>query len=112
MKKIYISPSSQWGNPYAYNGYNEAQVCGMISQRAKIHLERNGYEVESKQSTGKKGIQKETLHAIASAQHYFDRNDIIEKGNQLNTFFIKKMIDEGKTTFEKNDPEIRSILGL
>ena len=24
----------------------------------------------------------------------------------------KKMIDEGKTTFEKNDPEIRSILGL
>lgn len=45
--KIYLSPSSQWGNPYAYNGYNEAQVCGMISQRAKIHLERNGYEAIS-----------------------------------------------------------------
>lgn len=44
---IYLSPSSQWGNPYAYNGYNEAQVCGMISQRAKIHLERNGYEAIS-----------------------------------------------------------------
>lgn len=46
MKKIYISPSSQWGNPYAYNGYNEAQVCGMIGQRAKIHFERNGYEAK------------------------------------------------------------------
>ena len=45
--KIYLSPSSQWENPYAYNGYNEAQVCGMISQRAKIHLERNGYEAIS-----------------------------------------------------------------
>jgi N-acetylmuramoyl-L-alanine amidase len=45
--KIYLSPSSQWGNPYVYNGYNEAQVCGMISQRAKIHLERNGYEAIS-----------------------------------------------------------------
>lgn len=45
--KIYLSPSSQWGNPYAYNGYNEAQVCGMISQKAKIHLERNGYEAIS-----------------------------------------------------------------
>ena len=45
--KIYLSPSSQWGNPYAYNGYNEAQVCGMISQRAKINLERNGYEAIS-----------------------------------------------------------------
>ena len=46
MNKIYISPSSQWGNAYVYNGYNEAQVCGMIGQRAKIHYERNGYEVK------------------------------------------------------------------
>lgn len=44
---IYLSPSSQWGNMYAYNGFNEAQVCGMISQKAKIHLERNGYEAIS-----------------------------------------------------------------
>ena len=46
MKKIYISPSSQWENMYAYNGFNEAQVCGMIAQRAKIHLDRNGYDAK------------------------------------------------------------------
>lgn len=46
MKKIYISPSSQWENMYVYNGFNEAQVCGMIGQRAKIHFERNGYEAK------------------------------------------------------------------
>ena len=45
MKKIYLSPSSQWGNSYSYGGYNEAQVCGMIAKNAAVALERNGFIV-------------------------------------------------------------------
>ena len=71
----------------------------------------HGYEFESKSSTGNKGIQKDTLNAIASSDHYFDKNDIIEKGNKLNTYFLKKMTDEGITTFKKGDTEIANILG-
>ena len=75
-------------------------------------IERHGYEFESKQSTGNKGIQKDTLNAIASSDHYFDKNDIVEKGNKLNSYFLKKMTDGGITTFQKGDPEIAAILGL
>lgn len=45
-KKIYLSPSSQWGNPYSFGDYTEAEVCGIIAQYAKSALERNGYEVK------------------------------------------------------------------
>ena len=44
--KIYLSPSSQWGNKYSYGNYNEAQVCGLIAEHAAAALKRNGYEVK------------------------------------------------------------------
>lgn len=44
--KIYLSPSSQFGNLYSYGGYNEAEVCGMIAGTAYAALKRNGYDVK------------------------------------------------------------------
>ena len=44
VKKIYLSPSSQWGNTYSYKTYNEAQVCGMIARHAAVAIERNGFK--------------------------------------------------------------------
>ena len=46
MTKIYLSPSSQFGNTYSYGGYNEAQVCGLIAQHAYDALKRNGFDVK------------------------------------------------------------------
>ena len=46
MTKIYLSPSSQWGNTYSYGKHNEAEICGQIAKYAAIALERNGYEVK------------------------------------------------------------------
>lgn len=43
--KIYISPSNQYGNMYAYGGTNEMEQCNRIAEAAERHLLRNGYEV-------------------------------------------------------------------
>ena len=44
--KIYLSPSSQWGNTYSYGKHNEAEICGIIAEHAAVALKRNGYEVK------------------------------------------------------------------
>ena len=46
MTKIYLSPSSQWGNVYSYGNTNEAAVCGTIAKHAYNALVRNGFDVK------------------------------------------------------------------
>ena len=41
--KIYLSPSDQLSNPYAYGGTNEALQCRKIAAACKTALERNGF---------------------------------------------------------------------
>ena len=44
--KIYLSPSNQNGNRYAYGSTNEMEQCNPIAAAAEKHLRRNGYEVK------------------------------------------------------------------
>lgn len=44
--KIYLSPSNQTGNTYAYGGTNECRQCNRIAEYAKKALERCGFEVK------------------------------------------------------------------
>ena len=45
-KKIYLSPSSQVNNVYAYGNTNEMVQCNKIAEAAKAALERCGFEVK------------------------------------------------------------------
>lgn len=45
-KKIYLSPSNQDGNLYAYGDTNEMEQCNRIAEYAKIALERCGFAVK------------------------------------------------------------------
>ena len=45
MTKVYLAPSAQPDNSYAYGGYNEQQICNRIAEAAKAALIRNGFEV-------------------------------------------------------------------
>ena len=45
-KKIYISPSNQNGNMYAYGSTNEMEQCNRIADAAKSALERCGFTVK------------------------------------------------------------------
>ena len=45
-KKIYISPSNQDANAYAYGNTNEMEQCNRIAEALEKHLKRNGYEVK------------------------------------------------------------------
>ena len=44
-KKIYLSPSNQDGNMYAYGNTNECDQCNRIADAAKTALERCGFTV-------------------------------------------------------------------
>lgn len=44
-KKIYLSPSSQINNVYAYGNTNEMVQCNKIAEAAKTALERCGFVV-------------------------------------------------------------------
>lgn len=44
-KKIFLSPSNQDGNKYAYGNTNECEQCNRIADYARIALERCGFEV-------------------------------------------------------------------
>lgn len=46
MTKIFLSPSSQTGNRYAYGDTNEAEQCCRIADACKLALERCGFEVK------------------------------------------------------------------
>ena len=43
--KIFLSPSNQDDNRYAYGDTNESVQCGKIAESCKAALERNGFEV-------------------------------------------------------------------
>lgn len=45
-KKVYLSPSDQRKNTYAYGNTTEDVQCGKIAEACKIALERNGVEVK------------------------------------------------------------------
>ena len=45
-KKIYLSPSNQDGNTYAYGNTNECEQCNRIADAAKTALERCGFTVK------------------------------------------------------------------
>ena len=45
-KKIYLSPSNQNGNLYAYGNTNECDQCNRIADAAKTALERCGFVVK------------------------------------------------------------------
>lgn len=45
-KRIYLSPSNQEGNLYAYGNTNEMEQCNRIADAAKAALERCGFEVK------------------------------------------------------------------
>lgn len=45
-KKIYLSPSNQDGNLYAYGNTNECDQCNKIANAAKVALERCGFTVK------------------------------------------------------------------
>ena len=45
-KKVYLSPSDQTKNKYAYGNTNEAVQCGRIAKATKKALERNGIQVK------------------------------------------------------------------
>ena len=50
MKKIYLSPSDQTANAYAYGGTNEAAQCRRFADAAQAALERCGFAVKNNQS--------------------------------------------------------------
>lgn len=43
--KVFLSPSNQDDNRYAYGGTNESVQCGKIAEACKAALDRNGFEV-------------------------------------------------------------------
>lgn len=45
-KKIYLSPSNQDGNLYAYGNTNECDQCNRMADAAKVALERCGFTVK------------------------------------------------------------------
>lgn len=46
MPKVYLSPSNQTENRYAYGNTNEAVQCGKIADACRIALERSGVTVK------------------------------------------------------------------
>lgn len=46
MKKVFLSPSNQTDNAYAYGNTNEAIQCGKISEACQKALERSGVKVD------------------------------------------------------------------
>lgn len=47
MKKIYISPSDQTENIYAYGGTNEAEQCRRMAKSLVTALRRCGFEAKT-----------------------------------------------------------------
>lgn len=46
MPKVFLSPSNQYDNPYAYGDTTEGVQCGKIAQACKAALERSGVTVK------------------------------------------------------------------
>ena len=65
MKTVFISPSDQFGNPYAYGGYNEAEACKRIADILADDLKRCGIQVYllHEASLQQKCEQSDLVHA-------------------------------------------------
>ena len=46
MAKVFLSPSNQYDNRYAYGNTTEGEQCGKIAEACKVALERSGIEVK------------------------------------------------------------------
>lgn len=51
-KKIYLSPSDQVSNAYAYGNTNEAIQCRLIADACEVALKRCGFEVRNNKTEG------------------------------------------------------------
>lgn len=63
--KIYLSPSDQVSNPYAYGGTNEARQCRKIAAACKTALERNGFEVKTSFADGSNAMYERVRESNA-----------------------------------------------
>lgn len=46
MPKVFLSPSNQYDNAYAYGNTTEGVQCGKIAEACKVALERNGIQAK------------------------------------------------------------------
>lgn len=53
-KKIYLSPSDQSANKYAYGGTTEEKVCEQIADACEVALKRCGFEVKNNKTSSMK----------------------------------------------------------
>ena len=55
MAKVYLSPSSQVSNPYAWGSTNEGAQCRRIADAAAAALTRSGLSVKNNQAASMEG---------------------------------------------------------
>lgn len=67
--KIYLSPSSQFGNKYAYGDTNEAVQCRRIADACQLALERCGFEVRNGQGDTQMEQRIEASNAWGADMH-------------------------------------------
>ena len=94
-KRIYLSPSNQDGNLYAYGSTNEMEQCNRIADAAKTALERCGFTVK-KAAKGQKMstsiAESNALQAKLDAQSYADTKDAAQSQTLIQT--IKDQADQ------------------
>ena len=64
MAKVFLSPSNQYDNRYAYGNTNEGAQCGKIAESCKAALERSGVTV--------KLMHDESMQEKCQASNAFD----------------------------------------
>lgn len=64
MAKVFLSPSNQYDNRYAYGNTTEGEQCGKIAEACKVALERSGVQV--------KLMHDESMQEKCSASNAFD----------------------------------------
>ncbi|ELP84462.1 hypothetical protein EIN_168270 [Entamoeba invadens IP1] len=75
-------------------------------------IEHKGFLVESKTTTGNKGILKETMRLITGNGLYLSKEDIAVKGALLNKHFLNLLQNKRDFVLNVHDKEVSSILGL
>ena len=64
MAKVFLSPSNQYDNRYAYGNTTEGEQCGKIAEACKVALERSGMQV--------KLMHDESMQEKVAASNAFD----------------------------------------
>lgn len=64
MAKVFLSPSNQYDNRYAYGNTTEGVQCGKIAKACKVALERSGVQV--------KLMHDESMQEKVAASNAFD----------------------------------------